>query len=685
MNQGQQVQGRVHRCKSCDRVFARAEHLRRHCLSHENRKPNVCRACGSRFGRSDVLRRRTRKCADFQRMAQGAPNTDSDSEPSGQQPRQPAWKETPPAESSGALNSMLDSPQSLPADPPPELGAAMDQALMMPPSMAAPPDSQPVPAAMQEFLGTGDFDDLGFLEDFLLPDTTMFPGHLASMAYEDEAEALPALPAWDSIDLAANPSQAPLSTFQAVAPNARGKLSEPSYFRVLSTSCYEVDEFRKKLYCNYPHEVPNSFRFPSRSRIVRCIVAYFEHFDPHTPIFQHAKFSLGDANPALILGSNAFPKNPTSGNHHGDYVVDVRLLAAQGVFDGADVAALGTINVALASTTLNLFASLSYAGRSFVRDRIIQLLSDSTSALFTDELQLINVKLQGVKITGKPMPNFFAFPTAYNGRTTSVIPSGEVIPRPKGMLRQPAAEGPQTYSFSTSKRFDFEMEMGVIISETVSRGQMVTADEANELIFGFVLLNDWSARDIQFAEMTGMGPYNGKSTATTISHWVVLPQALEETRCQPSSKKAQEMMPSHPDHLRHRAGGDTVTWNIDMKAEIANRNGVSTVVYRSNLRDLYWTPGQMLAHMTSSGSGTTAGDLFGSGTISSPGHTTENPTLGCLFELNKGGKEVLKLKDGREVMWLKDYDEVILTGWTTGEGGKKIGFGEARGMLVPSE
>lgn len=233
-------------------------------------------------------------------------------------------------------------------------------------------------------------------------------------------------------------------------------------------------------------------------------------------------------------------------------------------------------------------------------------------------------------------------------------------------------------------RFDFEMEMGVIVSETVSRGQMVTADEANELIFGFVLLNDWSARDIQFAEMTGMGPYNGKSTATTISHWVVLPQALEEARCQSTSKKAQEMMPSHPDHLRHHVGGDTVTWNIDMQTEITNRNGVSTVVCRSNLRDLYWTPGQMLAHITSSGSGAAAGDLFGSGTISSPGHTAENPTLGCLFELNNGGKMPLKLKDGREITWLEDYDEVILTGWTTGKGGKRIGFGEARGMLVPS-
>ncbi|KAH6972739.1 hypothetical protein BKA56DRAFT_691209 [Ilyonectria sp. MPI-CAGE-AT-0026] len=396
----------------------------------------------------------------------------------------------------------------------------------------------------------------------------------------------------------------------------------------------------------------------------------------------------------------------------GGYVIDVKLLAEHEAFNGTDAADLAAINAAVSSDTLNLLASLPYASRSFVRERIIHLLTEPGSVLFTNSnlnknafIHAEKVKMHlpievhsftdfmcsethlenGNRITGNTMASFFAFPTAYNGRTTSIIPSGDPILRPKGMLRQPIPDGPPAYSFSASTRFDFELEMGVIVSGNIPRGQIITADQATELIFGFVLLNDWSARDIQFAEMTGMGPYNGKAMATTISPWVVFPQALEEAQCELTSKKSRAIMPSHPDHLRHRMADGRVTWNVELQALIANRNGRSTTVCKSNLRDLYWTPGQMLAHMTSSGSGAVAGDLFGSGTVSSPGHTAENPTLGCLFELTDGGKTPLRLEDGREIVWLEDYDEVILTGWATGKGGKRIGFGEARGMLMPTD
>lgn len=283
------------------------------------------------------------------------------------------------------------------------------------------------------------------------------------------------------------------------------------------------------------------------------------------------------------------------------------------------------------------------------------------------------------------MPSFYSIPTAYNGRTTSIIPSGECISRPKGMLKQSAPGEVPRYSFSTSTRFDFELEIGVILSGPIPRGQIVTADQANELIFGFVLLNDWSARDIQFAEMTGMGPYNGKATATTISPWVVLPQALEEARCELTSEKAQALMSSQPTHLQHRVKDGMATWDVEVLASIANRSGTPSVVCKSNLRDLFWTPGQMFAHMASAGSGTFVGDIFGTGTISSPGHTAATPSLGCLFELTDGGKTPWKLEDGREIVWLEDYDDVILTGWARGKGGKKIGFGEARGTLMPVE
>ncbi|KAM5361843.1 hypothetical protein ACJZ2D_012873 [Fusarium nematophilum] len=425
--------------------------------------------------------------------------------------------------------------------------------------------------------------------------------------------------------------------------------------------------------------------------------------DPASPFpIENVPFGI------FSTGDNSIPRVGTA---IGDYVIDLQVLAEYGAFDGSDAATSTAIKSALSSHALNTLASLPRSIRTFIRNQIIHLLSNPDSALFTNShlnkntfIQVDNVKMHlpvdvhsftdflcsethlanGNRITGNTMPSFFAFPTAYNGRPTSVITSGEPILRPKGMLRQPATEGPPTYSFSTSTRVDFELEMGFIISGPVPRGKIITADQANDLIFGFVLLNDWSARDIQFAEMTGMGPYNGKATATTISPWVVVPEALEEARCELASEKAQALMPLHPTHLRHSIR-DNVTWNVELQASIANRDGVSTIICESNLRDLYWTPSQMLAHMTSSGSGAGVGDLIGTGTVSSPGHTADKPTLGCLFELTDGGKTPLKLRDGREITWLEDYDEVILTGWAMGKGGKRIGFGEARGMLIPTE
>lgn len=282
------------------------------------------------------------------------------------------------------------------------------------------------------------------------------------------------------------------------------------------------------------------------------------------------------------------------------------------------------------------------------------------------------------------MGSFYAFPTAYNGRTTSIIPSGERIVRPKGMIPQSVPGELPKYSFSTSTRFDFELEVGVIISGPVPRGQVITADETDDHIFGFVLLNDWSARDIQFAEMGGMGPYNGKATATTVSPWVVMFEALDGARCGLANEKARDLMSSHPPHLQHNSGQD-VTWDIQLQASISSPNSEEPVVVcHSNLRDLFWTPGQMLAHLTSSGGGARVGDLFGTGTVSSPGHTEAKPTLGCLFELTEGGKRPWKLGNGREITWLEDYDEVVISGWFTGKGGKRIGFGEARGCLVPA-
>ena len=289
-------------------------------------------------------------------------------------------------------------------------------------------------------------------------------------------------------------------------------------------------------------------------------------------------------------------------------------------------------------------------------------------------------------MSGKSVPAFYHFPPMYTGRTTSIVPSGQLIKRPKGMIpRGPGSqEGPE-YQFGTSTKFDFEVEMGVFVSKAIPFGQRITADQAKEHIFGLVLLNDWSARDIQFGEMIPMGPSNGKASATTISPWVVMPEALEEAQVGFVSKKAQADISSHPLHLQHSNGDTKVSWDIVLEATILRSDQPPTLVCRSNLKDLYWSPYQMLAHYVSPGSGCSTGELLGTGTASSPGHTDETPTLGCLFELTQGGKKPFKLRSGRELRWLEDGDEIVLTGWARGKGGKKIGFGEAAGRLLPSD
>ena len=227
--------------------------------------------------------------------------------------------------------------------------------------------------------------------------------------------------------------------------------------------------------------------------------------------------------------------------------------------------------------------------------------------------------------------------------------------------------------------------MGVFVSNAIPFGQRITADEANEHVFGLVLLNDWSARDIQFAEMIPMRPSNGKASGTTISPWVIMPEALQEAQSGLTSERAQAEMMSHPPHLQHTAKNAKVTWDIVLEATVAGQDEAPTTICRSNLRDSYWTPGQMLAHFASSGCGSRTGDLLGTGTASSPGHTDENPTLGCLCELTVGGRKPFKLRSGRELSWLEDGDEVVLTGWAKGKGGKKIGFGEAAGRLLAAD
>jgi fumarylacetoacetase len=194
-------------------------------------------------------------------------------------------------------------------------------------------------------------------------------------------------------------------------------------------------------------------------------------------------------------------------------------------------------------------------------------------------------------------------------------------------------------------------------------------------------LNDWSARDIQFAEMTPLGPFNGKGSATTISPWVVTLDALEGAEAGTRDEEALERIAGRTCHLKHE--GKEYTWDIGVDVGLRRREKEILKVGESNLRDLYWSPMQMLSHHASSGCGLRTGDLLGTGTISSPATRNEEgvSSWGCLHEMTSGGTKAFVLQNGEKITWIEDGDEVVMTGKAVRLDGSVIGFGECSNVL----
>jgi fumarylacetoacetase len=254
------------------------------------------------------------------------------------------------------------------------------------------------------------------------------------------------------------------------------------------------------------------------------------------------------------------------------------------------------------------------------------------------------------------MPNWRHIPVAYHGRAGSVVVSGTPVARPAGMLAgDPPSSGP-------SRSLDIELEVGTVIGRG---GTRIAPDDADAHVFGFVLLNDWSARDIQAYEYQPLGPNLGKSFATTISPWVVTLDALRPYLAEPPRQD-----PS-PD----RSLAATRPWGLDLTLEVW-LNG--TCVCRTGFGDMYWTFAQQVAHMTVNGASARTGDLIGSGTVSGP-----NPgERGSLIEMTWRGRDPLTLADGSTRTFLEDGDTVTLRGWAGGDGRPRIGFGEATGTIT---
>ncbi|MDH5529062.1 MAG: fumarylacetoacetase [Paracoccaceae bacterium] len=263
-------------------------------------------------------------------------------------------------------------------------------------------------------------------------------------------------------------------------------------------------------------------------------------------------------------------------------------------------------------------------------------------------------------------PNWLHMPIGYNGRASSVVVSGTGIRRPWGQLKSASHDAP---AFLPSRRFDLELELGAIVG-TGSDGP-VTVDEADAMIFGYVLLNDWSARDIQAWEYQPLGPFQAKATATSISPWIVTKLALEPFRV--------ATPPRDKPLLPHLTDTGPMLYDIDLSVSLAPAGKPATTITRTNYREMYYSAAQQLAHHTTSGCPMNAGDLLGSGTISGP----DKDSRGSLLELSWGGKEPLTLQTGETRTFLEDGDTLNLHGHARGDG-YVIGFGDCVGTILPA-
>ena len=265
---------------------------------------------------------------------------------------------------------------------------------------------------------------------------------------------------------------------------------------------------------------------------------------------------------------------------------------------------------------------------------------------------------------GEPLlPNWRHLPVGYHGRAGTVVVSGTEIVRPSG---QYLAAGESAPRFGPSRRLDIELELGFVIGTPSRLGEPVAVAEALDHVFGVVLLNDWSARDLQAWEYQPLGPFLGKSFATSIGAWVTPLAALERFRV-----PAPEQQPAPLPYLRERPGRSTSS---------SRSSSTARVVARGNARNLYWSAAQLIAHLTANGASLRTGDLLGSGTISGP----EREQRGSLIELSWNGAEPLELPGGVRRTFLEDGDTVVLRGTALGEVAGRIAARLADGRQRPA-
>lgn len=279
------------------------------------------------------------------------------------------------------------------------------------------------------------------------------------------------------------------------------------------------------------------------------------------------------------------------------------------------------------------------------------------------------------------LPNYKYIPIGYHGRASSIVISGTDIKRPKGQNRADAEQPPV---FIPCKNLDYEMEVGFFVGRGNELGESIPIERAEEHIFGLCLVNDWSARDIQSWEYQPLGPFLAKNFATTVSPFVVTMEALAPFRVPAFERDAGDPQPL--DYLNgetnRQSGGFDINLEVYIQTEKMRAENIEPfLLSRSNMKDLYWTIGQMLTHHASNGCNLQTGDLMATGTVSGK----EKSERGCLLELTWRGKEPIELPSGETRRFLEDGDEIIMKGFCEREGFRRIGFGECRGRILPAE
>jgi fumarylacetoacetase len=385
---------------------------------------------------------------------------------------------------------------------------------------------------------------------------------------------------------------------------------------------------------------------------------------------------------------------PRVGVAIGESVLDLLAIAAAGLFDTIPF----DKNV-FSQSSLNLFIALGKTITVAVRERISDLLNINNQELQGNEalkskalikqsdVQMLmpvqvpnytdfyssrehatNVGMMFRDPANALLPNWLHLPVGYHGRASSIVVSGTPIHRPKGQTKADADPAP---SFGPSKSLDFELELAFITGKATALGDSISTAQADDHIFGLVLFNDWSARDLQRWEYVPLGPFLAKNFGSTISPWVVTLEALEPFQVE---GPVQE-----PEVLPYLKYSGKKNYEINLEVAIQTPAGVSKTVSHSNFKYMYWNMAQQLAHHTVNGCNICVGDMYASGTISGP--TADS--YGSMLEITWGGKNPIQMPDGTERKFINDNDTVVMKGYAE-KNGVRIGFGECSGKILPS-